>query len=430
MMNTELDTLIRTWIPARVPGVAVALRKEDQIVHCQGYGLANMEWAQSVTPQTVFALGSTTKPLTATAIMLLERQGKLHLNDAIQTYLPEYPIHGHHVTLRHLLTHTSGLANFVTHPGFWEQHADRAQSVDDVIALFKDLPFDFEPGTRHSYSNSGYILLGRILERLLDMSYAEVIQHLIFDPLGMMHSHYLRPEPVIPFRASGYIHTEEGRYQHARVTTPAVKNAAGGLGSTLEDMLLWDAALREEHFLDHTLQERMYSPVQLTDGRMENYGLGWALGYYRQHRVIHHAGGIPGFSAFFGRFPEDEVTLIILSNRDGFDAARLARKMSHLVLDLPAPTHPAVAPSAEIPSRVIGTYTSVYGSTEVREEEHTLYLCGKGKHALVPMSETSFYQADDEDVEVSFENQNEQGLYTRLRVIQPFFWFTAERAER
>jgi CubicO group peptidase (beta-lactamase class C family) len=429
MMNTELDTLIRTWIPSHMPGVAVALRKENQVVHCQGYGLANMEWEQPVTPQTVFALGSTTKPFTATAIMLLERQGKLHLDDSIQTYLPEYPTQGRHVTLMHLLTHTAGVPNFVTQPGFWEQHAHVERSVDDVIAFFKDLPFDFEPGARYSYSNSGYILLGRILERLLDMSYAEVIQHLIFDPLGMMHSYYLRPEPVILSRASGYLHTNEG-YQHARVTTPAVKHAAGGLGSTLEDMLLWDAAWREERYLDHTLQERMYAPVQLIDGRTENYGLGWALGQYRQHRVIHHAGGIPGFSAFFGRFPDDGVTLIILSNRDGFDAARLARKMSHLVLDLPSLKRMSVSLSPGIPRKVIGTYASVYGPAEVREEEHTLYLCGKTRHALVPMSETSFYQADDEDVEISFENQNEQGIYTRLRVIEPFFWFTAERAER
>jgi CubicO group peptidase (beta-lactamase class C family) len=426
MMNTELDALLRTWIPSEAPGVAVALRKEDQIVHCQGYGLANMEWGQPVTPQTVFALGSITKPFTATAIMLLERQGKLRLDDTIQTYLPEYPIYEHRVTLRHLLTHTSGIANFVTQPEFWERHAQVERSIDDVIAIFKDLPFDFEPGTHHSYSNSGYVLLGRILEKLLDTSYAEAIQQLIFDPLGMTHSHYLRPEPVIPLRASGYTCAEQ-EYRHARIITPAVKYAAGGLGSTLEDMLLWDTALREERLIDHATQERMYTPVQLSGGRTENYGLGWAFGHYHQHRVIHHAGGIPGFSAFFGRFPNDGVTIIILSNREGFDAARLARKMSHLVLDFPLVTRPSVALNPEILGKVVGAYTSVYGTTEVRKEEHTLYLCRKTRHALLPTSETSFYQADDEDIEVFFENQNEQGFYTRIRVIQPFFWFTAER---
>jgi CubicO group peptidase (beta-lactamase class C family) len=428
VISTKLDTLFQVPGLSKGPGVAVAIIKERQIVYCRGYGLANLEWEQPITPRTVFGLGSTTKPFTATAIMLLERQGKLHLDDSIQTYLPEYPTHGQHVTLTHLLTHTSGIPNFVTRPGFWEQHAHVERSVDEVIALFKDLPFDFEPGTRYSYSNSGYVLLGHILERLLEMSYADVIQQLIFDPLGMTHSSYLSPEPIIPYRASGYIRTKEG-YQHARFTTPAVKHAAGGLGSTLEDMILWDTALREERLLDHTMQERMYRPVRLADGRTENYGLGWEIGQYRQHHYICHAGGIPGFSAFFGRFPDDEVTIILLSNRGDFDAARLAREISHLVLDLPALVRTPVSLGPKTLQKMPGTYRSVFGTVEVSEEEQTLYFHRAKTHALVPMSETGFYWAEDEDVEVYFENPNEQGVYERIRVIQPFFWFTAERAE-
>lgn len=428
MINTEIDALIRAWIAPHEPGVAVALLKEDQIVHCQGYGLANLEWEQPVTPHTVFGLGSLTKPFTATAIVLLERQGKLHLDDPIQTYLPDYPISRHAVTLMHLLTHTSGIPNFVTHPEFWELHAAVIKSTDEVIALFKDLPFEFEPGTKYSYSNSGYVLLGRILERLLDMSYADVIQQLIFDPLGMTHSYYLRPEPIIPSRASGYMHTGQG-YQHARFITAAVKYAAGGLGSTLEDLLLWDAALREERLLDRRTQQWMYTPVQLVDGHKENYGLGWGIGQYRQHHFVCHAGGVPGFSAFLGSFTEDGVTMIILSNRGDFDASGLARQMSHIVLDLPAPLRTSLSCSPEMKRKLIGTYRSVFGTVEVTEEEQTLYLDGWSKYALVPMSKTSFYRADDEDTEVHFEKPIEQGNYTRLRVIQPFFWFTAERTE-
>jgi CubicO group peptidase (beta-lactamase class C family) len=426
MINTEIDALLRSQIDPHEPGVAVALLKENHIVHCQGYGLANLEWKQPVTPHTVFGLGSLTKPFTATAMMLLEKQGKLHLDDPIQTYLPNYPISRHTVTLMHLLTHTSGIPNFVTQPEFWEKHAAVKTSADAVIELFKALPFDFEPGTKYSYSNSGYVLLGRILERLLDMSYAEVIQQLIFDPLGMMHSYYLSPEPILPSRASGYRHTEQG-YQHARFLTAAVTYAAGGLGSTLEDLLLWDAALREERLLNRITQDRMYTPVQLVDGTKENYGLGWGIGQYRQRHFLCHAGGAPGFSAFFGCFPEESVTIIILSNREGFDASGLARQMSHLVLDLPSPVRTSVPYSPEMKRNVIGTYSGVYGTVEVKEEEQTLYLDGWSKYALVPTSETSFYRADDEDTEVHFERPNEQGNSTRLRVIQPFFWFTAER---
>jgi CubicO group peptidase (beta-lactamase class C family) len=428
MISTEIDALVHAQIGPCEPGAAVALVKENHLIHCQGYGLANLEWEQPVTPHTVFGLGSLTKPFTATAMMLLEKQGKLHLDDSIQTYLPEYPDSRYTVTLMHLLTHTSGLPNFVTQPEFWEQHAAVKTSVEEVIALFKDLPFDFEPGTRYSYSNSGYVLLGRILERRLDMSYADAIQQLIFHPLGMTHSYYLSPEPIIPSRASGYAHTEQG-YQHARFITAAVKYAAGGLGSTLEDLLLWDAALREERLLDRLTQDRMYTPVQLVDGHQEHYGLGWAMGHYRQHHFICHAGGVPGFSSFFGRFPEEDVTIIVLSNRDGFDASALARQISHLVLDLPSPLRTRVSCSSEMRSKVIGTYSSVFGTVEVKEEGQALSLETWSTYALVPMSETSFYRADDEDTEVHFERPNEQGNFTRLRVIQPFFWFTAERSE-
>jgi CubicO group peptidase (beta-lactamase class C family) len=265
-------------------------------------------------------------------------------------------------------------------------------------------------------------------KKLLDMSYADAIQHRIFDPLGMTHSFYLRPEPVIPYRASGYIRTKKG-YFHAPFTMPAVKHAAGGLGSTLDDMILWDTALREERLLDHATQERMYTPVQLVDGHTENYGLGWAIGCYRQHHVIHHAGGIPGFSAFFGRFPDDKVTIILLSNRHGFDAAGLARKISHLVLDLPAPVRTPVSLDSKLPQRILGSYSSVFGITEVIEEEGELYMQQWRKHALVPMNETSFYWAEDEDVEVHFEALNEQGIYECIRVILPLFWLTAERVK-
>jgi CubicO group peptidase (beta-lactamase class C family) len=429
MISAQLDTLFHTQERTIRPGIAVAIIREGQITYCQGHGLANMEWEQPVTPHTVFGLGSTTKPFTATAIMLLEQQGKLCLDDTIQTYLPEYPTQEHRVTLRHLLTHTSGIPNFVTQPDFREQHAHTKNSVAEVIALFKDLPFDFAPGTRYSYSNSGYVLLGHILERLLDMSYSEVIQRLIFHPLGMTHSYYLTPEAIIPHRASGYIRTEQG-YQHARFITPAVKHAAGGLASTLEDMILWDSALREERLLDHTTQARMYSPVCLVDGRTENYGFGWEIGHYRQHHYVCHAGGIPGYSAFFGRFPDDELTIILLSNRHALDVSALARKIAQIVLDLPPLARTPVALHLQTYRKMVGTYKNVFGMLEVKEEEQKLRLHWGKTHTLVPMSETSFYFAEDEDVEVHFEHPNGQGIYERIRIARPFFWCTAEKTEQ
>jgi CubicO group peptidase (beta-lactamase class C family) len=427
MHNTEIDALIREQVDSNGPGVAVAIIKDGQVDYCQGYGLANLEWEIPITPQTVFGLGSITKQFTATAIMLLEKQGKLHLDDPIQTYLPGYPTHGRHVTLTHLLTHTAGISNFVTNPGFWGHHSLLVNSVDDVIALFKDLPFDFEPGTWYGYSNSGYVLLGHILEKLLGMSYAEVIQQLIFTPLGMTHSYDLAPEPIIPSRADGYTKKKQG-YEHARAMAAIAKHAAGGLGSTLEDMIRWDSALRENRLLDHALQERMYAPLQLVNGHKEDYGLGWTLGHYRGHDVLCHGGGVPGFSAFFGRFVADGVTIIVLSNLDITDAFGLAAKIAYRALDAPSLTRTPVSLDPQALKGFVGAYDSIFGTQDVREDEGMLYLADETiRHTLMPISETSFYRADDEDTEVRFENPNEQGIYRHIRVIYPFAWLTAER---
>jgi CubicO group peptidase (beta-lactamase class C family) len=427
MSSTAIDTLIRAEIPAYEPGLAVALLKTGQVAHCQGYGLANLEWNQPITSQTIFALGSLTKPFTATALMHLEQQGKLQLDAPIQTYLPEYPQGEHRVTVRHLLTHTSGIPNFVTRPIFWERQAQTAASIEEVIGFFKDLPFDFAPGERYSYSNSGYVLLGSMLERLTGLPYAEIIQQHIFGPLGMAHSYYLEPEPIIPQRASGYLPTDQG-FQNAPHVSTVTKYAAGGLGSTLEDLILWDEALRTERLLDVTTQQRMYTPVQLNDGSTENYGLGWAPGHYRQHLYICHAGGIPGFSVFFGRFPAEDVTIILLSNRGGYDCARLASKITQLVFDLPPLARTPAALDAALVGKMVGVYSSVHGTVEIQQEEQwLLFLRDKVSHPLTPMSQTSFYLADDEETEIHFEQPVEQGVYGRIRMTEPFFWWTAER---
>ena len=428
MLNTEIDALIHEQVDSNGPGFAVAVIKNGQVDLCKGYGLANLEWGIPITPQTVFGLGSITKQFTATAIMLLEKQGKLHLDDPIQTYLPDYPTHERHVTLTHLLTHRSGISNFVNNPNFWGHHSLLVKSVADVIALFKDLPFNFEPGTWYGYSNSGYVLLGSFLEKLLEMSYAEVIQHLIFTPLGMTHSYDLAPEPIIPSRASGYTKTKQG-YEHARAMAATAKHAAGGLGSTLEDMIRWDTALRENRLLDHAQQERMYAPLRLVNGREEGYGFGWVPGHYRGHDVLCHSGGVPGFSAFIGRFVADGVTIIVLSNLDIADASGLAAKIAYIALDAPLLTRIPISLSSPTLRSFVGVYNSIFGTQEVQQEEETLYLSNQtSRRRLVPMSETSFYLAEDEDVEVRFENPSEQGACKHIRVIYPFAWFTAERS--
>lgn len=202
--------------------------------------------------------------------------------------------------------------------------------------------------------------------------------------------------------------------------------SAGGLGSTLEDFIRWDAALRKERFLDCATQERMYTPVQLVDGRTENYGLGWALNPYRRQHVVCHAGGVPGYSAFYGRFLDYDTTFIVLSNIGGFDGAGLVRKLSHEVLDLPELVHTPMTLDPALPAKIGGTYQSIHGSVQISPDAQTITLSGSQTYHLVPTAKDCFYCAEDEDIEISFEQADECG-YRRVRIVQPFFWFTADK---
>jgi CubicO group peptidase (beta-lactamase class C family) len=266
----DIDALVKEHIDPQGPGAAVAVIVGTQVAYCKGHGLASLETDEAIGPHTVFCIGSITKPFTASAIMLLEQQGKLALGDPITAHLPDYPETGRHISIAHLLTHTSGIQNYVPLDGLWEKIAARDLSPGELSALTEDLPLLFEPGTRYSYSNSNYCLLGRIIERISGMSYGEFVRAHIFDPLRMHRSYYLGNGLSIPHRAEGYELEEEG-YRPPPYVSLTIPYAAGSLGSTLEDLIRWDAALWDGGWLPWTAQRRMYTPVTLASCRTENY---------------------------------------------------------------------------------------------------------------------------------------------------------------
>ena len=356
MINADIDSLVESQIDTPGPGVAVAVVKDGTLLHCHGYGEANLEWEQAIAPDTVFSLASLTKPFTAQAILLLEKQGKLRIDAPIATYLPDYPLRGQDITLAHLLTHTSGVKNYFALEGVFERGLSKFDwPLDELISLFQEVPLDFEPGTQYRYSNSGYCLLGKIIETVSGMSYETFIRTAIFQPLGMHHSYNLSYDAIIPHRATGYQKTEQG-YQHAAYLSMSLGFAAGSLGSTLEDLIRWDAALREQRLLDYAAQERQYTPVRLANGRRENYGFGWEIGKYRNHRVVNHLGLLPGFTTFMSRFLDDAFTMIILSNRDGFDVITLVQQLSAALAGIPPLARQPITLDTDALGKVIGTY--------------------------------------------------------------------------
>ncbi len=434
-MLEAIDALVAAEIEGQGPGVAVAVVKDGDVLHSTTYGYANLEWGCPITPDTVFCLASVTKPFTELAVLLLEEQGRLSIEEPVTTYLPEYQAIWQDITLAHLLTHTSGIKNYVALDHFWKELSRADRSPEELLALVQHLPLEFAPGSRYSYSNSGYCLLGRVIEAVSGMSYEAFLQSHIFQPLGMLHSRYMAHEPIIPQRASGYEKADHGSI-HVPYMSMTLPYAAGSLGSTLEDLICWDRALREQRLVSTERYERMYAPVRLTSGRTENYGYGWAFTRYRGHKVAHHAGGVPGFSSFIGRFLDDDMALIILSNLDGFNAGKLARKIADLVLKIPGPGREPVFLDAAAQRKVVGVYADEGSGVVLEEwkikiarEGDRLTLRGHGfSDDLIPTSESTFYLEHDEEVELRFEDEREDGFH-RVTVSYPFYWFGAVRKQ-
>lgn len=426
MRHSEIDAVVRERIGAHEPGVAVAVTRGGTLIHSQGYGMAQLEWGQAITPESVFGIGSLTKPFTATAILLLRAEGKLDLDDSITAFLPDYDTHGQTITMRHLLTHTSGIPNFVTLPEFWANDIAHDHSHAEIRAKFEHLPLWFAPGERYSYNNSAYCLLGMVIETLSGMPYGAFIRERIFEPLDMRDSYYLGPQAVIPRRAEGYAATDQG-YERARYMSTTLQYAAGALASTAEDLARWDLALRDGRLLDHHTQEEMTVPTRLNSGRTVGYGMGWGLRGYRGRHVIGHAGGVPGYSSFYGRFPDDDLSIIVLSNRALFDAAGLAQPIAAQLLGLPTPQHQPIALPAETLDRMAGRYTSAIGDVlEVARRGVGLHASGELTADLIPIAATTFVSASDPDRQVHFADEGTEG-FERVTVTMPFYWFEVLR---
>ncbi len=419
-MLTEIDQIVRQEIDLEGPGVAIAVVKDGELVHSEGYGVANLEWDCPIQPDTVFRLASITKQFTATAIMLLEQQGKLRLDDSITTYLPDFPTYGRTITITHLLNHTSGIRSYTALDNFMVDISKKDMSPGDLLTYFKDLPLAFEPGTRFLYNNSGYHLLGLIIEKITGLSYEQYIQQSIFQPLGMNHSYYMHNETIIPRRASGYVKTEEG-YRQADYLNMSIPYAAGSLGSTIEDLIRWDAAQREERLLDATVQERMYTPVQLADGRTEAYGFGFRITSYEGHRLIGHGGGIPGFHTFMARFIDDKALIAVLANNPEIDVEKITRQIARHLFDLPAVTRTPVTLSTTVLDKAVGTYIDEDGSAvEVIIAENKLMLRGPIASSMLPISEQVYYATEDDEFEVHFADEQD-GVFNTLTLCIPIY---------
>ncbi len=242
-----IDNLVRETYKPGEPGAAVIVVKDGRIIYRQGRDMANLELGVPIEPHMVFRIGSITKQFTAVATLILTEQGKLAIDDPVTRFLPDYPMQGHLITIEHLLSHTSGIKSYTDIPELWASSRNDF-TVQQIIDSFKNRPMDFAPGEGWAYNNSGYVLLGAIIEKSSGLTYEQFIQQNIFDRLGMRHSYYDDPVRVIPHRVSGYSKGPNG-YANATYLSMTLPYAGGALASTVDDLAIWDAALHTEQLV-------------------------------------------------------------------------------------------------------------------------------------------------------------------------------------
>jgi CubicO group peptidase (beta-lactamase class C family) len=310
----------------QIPGIAAAVVKDGHVVLAKGYGLANVEHQVPVKPETVFQSGSVGKQFTATAVMLLVEQGRVSLDDPITKYLPEGAVRWKAIKVRHLLTHTCGTTDYPPHFDFRRDYTEAA-----LVRRAAAIPLAFAPGTKWSYSNIGYLLLGVLIHRVTGVFYGDFLREKIFDPLGMSTTRIINEADIVPNRAAGY-RLVKGELKNQEWVSPTLNTTAdGSLYLSVLDLANWDAALYTERVLRRDSLDRMWTPVMLNSGKSYPYGFGWALGSIRGHRIVEHGGAWQGFKSAIVRFPDDRLTVILLANLAQTDASKLAHAVAGIV---------------------------------------------------------------------------------------------------
>ena len=312
----KVDDFVRTEMKRRqIPGLSLAVLRQGKVLKTKGYGYASVELNVPASPETVYQLASITKCFTATAIMQLVDDGKLALEDQITTRLPELSRAWSEITVKHLLTHTSGIKNY-TELSAVADNPQKEFTKAEMIALVADLPLEFRPGERYNYSNTGYYLLGMIIEKVSGQSYGDFLKTRIFNPAGMAATRVNSYSDLIPGRATGYVLRESTIFNGIFVN-PSQPFAAGALVTSVSDLAKWDTVLYTEKLLQRSTLESMWTPTKLNDNSLTNYGLGWGIRETPGRKWVQHNGGIIGFSSHMRRGLDDGLTVIVLANQSG-----------------------------------------------------------------------------------------------------------------
>jgi CubicO group peptidase (beta-lactamase class C family) len=327
-IESSVDAFIKSEMEKqKIPGVALAVLRDEKIILAKGYGLANVEHQVPVKPETIFQSGSMGKQFTATAVMMLMEEGKLSLDDKISKFFPDAPAAWEKITVRHLLTHTSGMTDYP--PGF---DFRRDYTEEELLHQIKAVPLGFQPGEKWAYSNLAYVTLGILIHKASGQFYGDFLRDRVFKPLQMTTARVISEEDIVPNRAAGY-RLEKDELKNQNWVSPALNTTAdGALYLTIYDMAKWDAALYTEKLLKKSSLEEMWTPVKLNNGSNHPYGFGWALREVRGHRIVEHGGAWQGFKAHIARFVNDRLTVVVFANSIRTNQARLAHGVAAIYI--------------------------------------------------------------------------------------------------
>lgn len=387
--TARMDQVVQTYVQNKTFMGTVLVARGADVILSKGYGSANFEWDISNTPSTKFRLGSLTKQFTAASILLLEERGRLTIEDPIRKYLADAPAAWDRITIYHLLTHTSGIPNFTSLPDY--PTLQRFDSpVAKTIATFRDKPLDFQPGEKMSYSNSGYLVLGHLIETLTGGSYEKFVTDNIFTPLGMKDSGYDSNTTIIGHRAAGYMPSANGPV-NAGFIHMSIPHAAGALYSTTEDLLRWEQGLFGGKVISPASLAKMTTPFK------NDYALGVVVQTASGRRVVQHAGGIDGFNTYLAYYPDSKLTVAVLANINGQTPNEIATKLADLAhgsaVQLTSERKAITLPVATL-SKYVGTYEvapRVEMMIRLDGDHLTTQLASQPQFPIFAESETRFF---------------------------------------
>ncbi len=418
----RVDSLTKDYMALKkAPAVSIAVVRGKDTLVMKGYGLASREANRAATASTVYRIGSITKQFTAAGIMREVEQGKIMLDDPITKYLPDIPTHGRRVTVYNLLSHTSGVHNYTDKPE-WVKRWGEEMTPRQIVAFVDRDTLDFVPGTKYSYSNTGYVLLGMILEKVTGQPYAAYLQKQFFAPLGLTQTSYCADRPKDPQFAEGYAATS-GTVKPAEYLNITQPFSAGALCSTVRDLVKWHRALVDGRVVGARSYSLMTAADTLNNGSKINYGFGLVPGQLGGKRMIGHSGGINGFTTYGLYMPDENLNVIVLTNSDG-GPGPLALNVTRAVLGIPVVPMPkplvAVALADSLRDRLAGVYDFGELVLHITVEDGRVMGQpdgpGQPKFPLVHLGSLRFGTDLDRSMFITFINEN--GKISRAQFTQ------------